>query len=287
VPAEDQRLRALLDAQTRLVRATEAERALGEDAQAWLEAGGLGSGDAAELAALGPRRLLVYRRHVRRALHRAVRQEIPRTAARLGPAFAPWVERWIDEESPRSRYFRDVAFELVAWAVPQWREGSEVPAYLCDLARHELAYFDVASAPDEDREGPLLVDTDRSTGEAPDPRAIALDRGVRFAASARLCRYDHAVHRLDAALEARDEPAREPTALLAYRDAEHDVHFLELTPLAAGILGALLRGEPLGQAVVGACAAQGHPLDPAVTHSTAALLGDLLERGAIVGGEAC
>jgi len=65
------------------------------------------------------------------------------------------------------------------------------------------------------------------------------------------------------------------------------VRFLELTPLAAGILDRLLRGEPLGQAVTGACAEAGIPIDPSVTGSTAALLGDLLERGAILGGEAC
>ena len=269
--SESERYEALLGAMTRMVRAPDAERALDEDAQGWLQAGGLEAGDAAQLAALGPKRLLVYRRHVRRALRRAVQQEIPRTAARLGPAFAPWVDRWIDEESPRSRYFRDVAFELVEWVAPRWSDDPLVPAYLADLARHELVYFEVASAPDE--------------GSHPrTPEAIALDRAVTFAASARLCRYDHAVHRLDAALEARDQPAREPTALRAYRDAEHDVRFLELTPLAAEILGALLRGEPLGQAVVAGCAALCHPLDPAVTHSTAALLGDLLERGAILGG---
>ena len=73
---------------TRLVRAPEAPAALAEDAQGWLAAGGLDAEDAAQLAAFGPNRLLVYRRHVRRALMRAVRQEIPRTAARLGEAFA-------------------------------------------------------------------------------------------------------------------------------------------------------------------------------------------------------
>jgi hypothetical protein len=118
------------------------------------------------------------------------------------------------------------------------------------------------------------------------PVEIALDRGVRFHASARLCRYAFAVHRLSAELDARDEPAREPTALLAYRDAEHEVCFLELTPLAAEIVGRLLAGAQLGTAVVASCAALAHPVDPAVTASTAALLEDLLARGAILGGEA-
>lgn len=270
--ADAERYQALLASLQRLVQAPDASSGLAEDAPAWLAAGGLGPADAAQLAAFGPNRLLVYRRHVRRALLRAVRQEIPRTAARLGEAFAPWVDRWVDEEAPRSRYFRDVAFELLAWAAPRWAEDATVPGYLGDLARHELTYFEVASAPDASDRGEL--------------GAVSLDRGVVFSPTVRLCRYRHAIHRLDAALEARDLPALEPTALLAYRDAEHDVHFLELTPLASAILERLQGGEPLGQAVVGACEALRHAVDPSVTGSTAALLGDLLERGAILGGEA-
>jgi hypothetical protein len=267
-----ERYRALLATVQRLVQAPDAAIGLAEDAPAWLAAGGLGARDAAQLAALGPNRLLVYRRHVRRALVRAVRQEMPRTAARLGDAFPRWVDRWVDEEAPRSRYFRDVAFELLDWAAPRWAEDASVPDYLGDLARHELTYFEVASAPD-----------------APGPSEhgeVSLDRGVVFSATVRLRRYRYAVHRLDAALDARDLPAREPTALLAYRDAEHDVRFLELTPLAATILDRLREGQPLGQAVVGACEAGEQAVDSAVTGSTAALLGDLLERGAILGGEA-
>jgi hypothetical protein len=277
-----ERYGALLATMARLVRAPDAEGGLGGDAQAWLAAGGLGSADAAQLAALGPKRLLVYRRHVRRGLLRAVRLEIPRTAARLEGAFEACVERFIEEEAPRSRYFRDVAFELVAWAAPRWASDPAVPAYLGDLARHEIAHFEAASAPDAAAGAPLTE--------------VALDRGVRFAAGVGLGRYAFAVHRLDAALEARDVPAREPTALLAYRDAEHDVRFLELTPLAAEIVGRLLGGERLGPAVTGACACQGlaeggraergRPVDPAVTRSTAALLEDLIARGAILGGEA-
>jgi hypothetical protein len=205
-----------------------------------------------------------------------VRLEIPRAAARLGDAFVPWVDRWVDEEGPRSRYFRDVAFELVAWAAPRWMGDPDVPAYVADLARHELAYFDVATA----------LGNPVGVPQTP-PLEIELDRGVRFHPSARLRRYDHAVHRLSEALDARDVPERAPTALLAYRDADDDVRFLELTPLAADILERLLRGEQLGAAVSRACAAGGSPLDAAVTASTAGLLEDLVERGAILGGEAC
>jgi hypothetical protein len=268
---DPRRYEALLAAVQRLVRAPGAERALADDAEGWLAQGGLGPDDTAQLAALGTRRLLLYRRHVHRGLRRAVRQEIPRTAARLGDAFDATMTRWIEEAAPSSRYFRDVAFELVAWAAPRWALDPALPSYLGDLGRHELTCFDVENASD---------------AEAPGDAEIALDRGVRFSGSARLCRYDHAVHRLSAEIDARDVPERVPTAILAYRDEDHDARFLELTPLAAAILERLLRGERLGPAVVAASGELGHEVDPAVTGSTAALLEDLIARKAILEGEA-
>jgi hypothetical protein len=271
--SESEQYAALLTAVTRLVRDPDAPRAVAADAGAWLAGAGVAPEDAASLAGLGAHRLLVYRRHVRRTLARAVRQQIPRTAARLGDALGTWVDRFVEDEAPRSRYFRDVAFEMVAWATPRWAEDPSVPAYLGDLARHELAELEVAWGPDADVDAAVTP--------------IELARGVRFAPSVRLRRYDHAVHRLDASLDARDVPDRTPTALLVYRDADLEVHFLDLTPLAASILERLIAGEALGPAVVAACAAAGVAVDPAVTGSTAALLGDLMERGAILGGEAC
>jgi hypothetical protein len=258
----------------RLVREPGAERAFAADPDAFLAGGaalGLRADDAAGLAALGANRLFLYRRHVRKSLARAARRQIPRAAARLGDAFDTWVERWIEAEAPRSRYFRDVAFELVAWAAPRWAGDPTVPAYLGDLARHELLEFEVATAPDETR-------------DAGEPAEIDLAHPVRFDPSARLARYAHAVHRLDAAEEARDVPEPEATALFAYRDAAHEVRFLALTPLAAAILERLLGGEALGAAVTGGAAALGFPVDGAVTGSTAALLEDLRARGALLGG---
>jgi hypothetical protein len=82
---------------------------------------------------------------------------------------------------------------------------------------------------------------------------------------------------------ARDVPAREPTALLVYRDAEHEVRYLELSPLAAAILERLLAGSTLREAVLGGCGVLGHPVDGPVLEGTAALLADLGGRGALLG----
>jgi hypothetical protein len=267
-----ERLGALMDAVDRLVRASGAERAVAEDAAGFLAEGGLGEADAAQLAALGGTRLLVYRRHVRRTLRRTLRLQVPRAAARLGGALDGWIDRWLAEDGPRSRYLRDAAFEMVAWAGPRWERDASVPPWLADLARHELAHFEVAAAPD--------------AGEAPAGGGLELDRAARFHPSARIFRYAWAVHRMSEDPEARDEPAREPTALFAYRDAEDEVRWLALTPLAAAILDRLLQGATLRGAVVDGAAALGHPVDDAVTQSTAALLTDLADRGALLGAGA-
>jgi hypothetical protein len=266
------RFAALLGTMARLVTEPDASlrAALADDPRALLTAWGLPPDDVEQLAALGSPRLLLYRRHVRKTLARGIQRQIPRTAARLEGALRGWVDRWIDEEAPRSRYFRDVVFEFTAWALPRWANDPTVPAYLGDLARHELVHFEVAPMPDGDA--------------PPATEELALDRGVRFDAAVRLSRYAHAVHRLDADEAARDVATREPVALLAYRDREHEVRYLELTPLAAAILERLLRGDALGAAVVGGAEALGHPLDASVTQSTAALLEDLRARGALAGG---
>ncbi|APR80366.1 Hypothetical protein A7982_05713 [Minicystis rosea] len=265
------RYAALLATMQRLVREPDAERAFAEDPRGFLANSGLGSADVEQLASLGARRLFLYRRHVRKTLGRGIRKQIPRTAARLGDAFQTWVDRFIEAEAPRSQYFRDAAFEMVAWAAPRWIEDASVLAYLGDLARHELSQFEAATAPPD----PL---------ESAPAAEITLDRGVRFAGSVRLARYDHAIHQLDADEAARDVPERVPTALLIYRDEEHDPRLLSLTPLAAAIVERLLAGEALGAAVVGAAAALHHAVDDAVTQSTAALLEDLRARGALLGG---
>jgi uncharacterized protein len=271
-PSSTERLAVLLDAVHRTICEPGADRAIADDPRAWLAQAGLAGDDVEAMAAYGPKRLLVYRKGSRKRLSRAIRLEIPRTAARLGDAFEEHAARFVEEEPPRSHYLRDVAFEFVAWAAPRWAADPAVPAYLGDLARHELSAFDVGCA-EPDGRGP--------SGRAPD-----LDLPLRFHPSAKLFRYDHAVHELSADEEARDVPERRPTVLLGYRDADHEVRYLALTPLAAAILERLLGGATLRDGVLGACGALGCALDGAVLEGTAALLTDLGDRGAMLGAEA-
>jgi len=237
--------------------------------EAWLARNGVGEADAAAIMQQGAERFSIYRKLVRGTLRDAVLCAIPRSVARLGPVFDEYFERYLGERGPRSRYLRDVTTELLDFCAPLWPADPRVPAWAMDLARHEAVQIVVAS------------ELGRVPGDA--RPELRLEAPVRFIEAARLMRYAHAVHRLAEDPADRISPVAAPTALLVYRSPEHDVRYLELTPLAADILERLLRRVPLGQAVGEACASAGRALDATVVEGTAALLADLAERGALVG----
>lgn len=238
-----------------------------EAVEAWLERHAV-TGDDARSMRESLDRLLVYRELVRDTLRNAVLLAVPRTAARLGPAFEEYLERFLAERGPRTHYLRDVTAELLDFCAPLWPADARIPAYAMDLARHEALELDVASSADTTRSGSDELD---------------LDAVLLFAPSLGVVRYGHAVHRLPPEEEDRTEPERTRTALAVYRDASHGVRYLELTPLAASLLEGLLTGQALGPAVTHACTACGVALDPAVLEGASRLLGDLSERGCLLG----
>jgi len=211
---------------------------------------------------------LVYRTLVRNTLKNALALAIPRTLARLGALFDESFERFLAERGPRTHYLRDVTSELLDFVAPLWRADARVPPWSLDLARHEALEIVVASLADPPAAHEL--------------GALDVERGLRFVEAARVVRYDYAVHRLPDSTADRSTPAREPTALFVYRDGEHDVRYLELTPLAADLLEQLLAGVSLKTALVEAAAR--HAEEPArVLPSVAELLADLAARGALLG----
>jgi hypothetical protein len=244
------------------------------DLRGFLERRGVVTEDV-EAILQAPRRLAVYRSLVRNGLSSVVLRMLPRTRARLNAACAGRFDAdfaaFVEERAPRTHYLRDVPFELVRWARPRWQGDERVPAYIGDLASHELAQFEVASAGGA-RESGAVVD-------------IALDRPLAFHESMRILRYGWAVHELSAAEDANDEPPRRDVHLLAYRDAAHAVRWLDLTPLAAAILDVLAAGEPLGAAIERACTQAGLA-PPAVLPDVARLLADLGTRGVLLGAPA-
>jgi len=246
--------------------------AIGGDLASFLASRGVAPEDIAAAAAR-PRNVAVYRSLVRNGLSSVVVRALARTRARMNHAGDGRFDRdfaaFVDRVGPRTHYLRDVPSEFVAWADTGWRTDPALPPYLADLASFELAAFTVGAAIDAPRTMPLAE--------------IALDRALAFDPSVRLLSVGWAVHELSPAQGAHDVPAARDVALLAYRDSEHDVRWLELTPLAAEIVTRLLGGAPLGDAVTGACAAMGSRID---SGAVAALLADLAARGACLGARA-
>jgi hypothetical protein len=244
------------------------------DLRAFLEASGVEESDIEAITGAPPR-LALYRRLIRNNLTGVTEKMLARTRARLNArdgAFDASFAAFLAERGPRTHYLRDVPREFLAWVTPRWQAESNVPAWALDLARHELVEYEVSAA--------------RSRAETPTLVDVALDRALVLTEPLRLMRYGFAVHELPADVEDRSEPSRRPTTLLAHRDAEHAVRFLDLTPLAAAIVARLLDGSTLGDAVSGACADVGTVTSDVVVADVARLLADLGERGILLGARA-
>lgn len=225
---------------------------------------------AAALSAMGDARIGVYRSLVRGSIHGLFAKLLPRTLARLEGAGSVWIDRWLAEEGPRSRILRELIDEWVAWAGPRWRADPSVADHLVDLLRHEAVEMATGAAPPP----------------APPPGMspeFALDAALVCDPSARIARYDHAIHRLPEELDDRSSAPAEPTALLVYRDREHSVRFLHLSPLAAAISERLIAGLTVKEALFTGTQALDIELDDEVLARVTRLLADFAERGIILG----
>ncbi len=255
------------------IRERDAPRRMAEDFAAYLRAHQIEGADLEAMLKVGPDRFLVYRRLVHNRMRNAIREFIPRTIARRGKeAFERDFEAFIEEKAAKSPYLREVPAEFVDWIVPRWRVDAEVAAYLPDLARHELLEIDVRNTP--------------RGGEPQTGLPLALDRPLRFDGSARLMRYEHAVHRLPLSRDDRSEPPPVPTSLLVYRDLAGKVRYLELTPLARAILEELLENKrQVAEGLRTACEKVGETLDDEKLGIAAQLLADLADRKVMLGAE--
>ena len=246
--------------------------AIADHLPAFLEARGVSPDDIAAIASQ-PARIAVYRSLVRNALSSVVLRILPRTRARLNRAADGRFDRdfasFVDRVGARTHYLRDVPVEFYEWAAPSWRSDPALPRYLPDLASFELAAFSVGAA------------VDAPAGEA--FAEVSLDRALAIHPSVRVERAAWRVHELTQDLDSDDEPAADAVVLLGYRDAEHAVRWLELTPLAAAIVERLAAGAALADAVTEACSAMNARFD---AKAIAALLGDLGARGVVLGARA-
>lgn len=231
---------------------------------------GVPEADAQAIAEAGVERVAVYRQLVQRTHRRAIELQIPRSVARLESLWDEYFLKFLSERGSLSHYLRDVTGEFIAWVEPLLKRDLRAPRYLHDLMRHEALRVEIGALP--------AASTVGADGE------LQLDRGVRFIAASRIVRYRFAVHRLPEDESDRSEPARIHSALFVYRSADHDVRYLQLSPLAAAIVQRLHEEQlPLGAAIRQACDALGQGVDDSVLSGVVSVLADLAERGALLG----
>jgi hypothetical protein len=248
---------------------------MASDLHAFLERRNVPAEDIDAILA-APRTLGVYRILVRNTISSIVARVLPRTRARLNDAccgmFDADLAGFLQEVGPRTHYLRDVPDEFFVWSEPRWRTSASVPAYLPDLAGHEIACFTIASA----RSG---APSPTTAAETVDP-ALDPQRCLVFSSSTRLATYSWSVHTLSEDVGARNVPSAGRFHLLGYRDEGHSVRWLELTPLAARVVRHLMDGEPLAVAVERAC----EELEAATAVSDLArLFAELAARGVLLG----
>lgn len=231
---------------------------------------GVSQVDAQAVAEAGVQRVAIYRQLLQRTHRRAIELQIPRSIARLENLWDEYLLKFLCERGSHSHYLRDVTGEFIDWAEATLKRDLRAPRYLHDLMRHEALRVEIGALP--------AASTTGADGE------LQLDCGVRFSAASRVVRYRFAVHRLPENVDDRTEPARSHSALFVYRSAEHDVRYLQLSPLAAAIVQRLHEQQlPLGTAIREACDALGQGVDDTVLAGVASVLADLAERGALLG----
>lgn len=256
---------------SRVICAPDGDTALRSDPGGWLRTQGVVPPDDRVMAEVGAPRLLVYRSMVRSALVGVTRNFIPRTVARLGEAaFAEATAGWLDAAPPTSRYLRDVPGQFVRWAA---EHPDALPGYLLDLARLEILEDEIDAAPD-----PPPV-----AGLHPQ---LVLDRPLVWNGACSVVTFEHAVHVLPTALDDRTVPEAVATRVLVYRDPEHEVRTLALSPLAFEVLRRLVHERAtVSEAIAAGAPACGEAVDDTVLGRLATLLADLAQRGVLRGSE--
>jgi hypothetical protein len=139
----------------------------------------------ASLSALGSGQReawLTYREMIRDRLLRELRVALPRTRELVGEsAFLAAFAHHLAHQPPRTRFFRELVSEFVASALPLWAADVQLPRACCDLARYELALWEVRDlAAQAQPEEPLAeLSFERVAVVSRALRLLALEHAVR------------------------------------------------------------------------------------------------------------
>lgn len=214
-----------------------------------------------------PRRLAVYRALFFDNIAQLLAAHFPVLHATLdAAAWQALLRAFCAEHRARTPLFPRVGGELVRFL--EQRAADAQRPWLAELAHYEAVELE------------LQID------DAPlpphDPHGDLLDGIPQLSPWLRLLRYRWPVQRIGPAWQPQDAPAQ-PTCLLARREADGQVRFAELAPLAYDLVQRLRAGEHSGRALLLRLAAE-HGQDPdALLHDGAALLERMRQQGSMLG----
>lgn len=221
-----------------------------------------------DVAALGgaPARWQLYRTMVRWRFVETFTEALPRFHRAVGlQGLTSAVDAWLAEEPPSTRFVRELSVDFARFVERRPDLVEAATAWALDALRYDAAVMRCHIALDASRDGVTELDMARPVALSP---AQSL---VRVAWSVHL-----------------DEVARAPAALVVYRAPVTDaIVTLELTPVAADIYEAMAdRSRSLTECVTSTLARHDSAAGAVFIESFANLLGDLLDRGVLLGSHA-
>lgn len=218
-------------------------------------------------ADIPPQRLAVYRALFFDNLAQLLGGQFPVLRATLGDTdWTALLRAFCAEHRARTPLFPRLGEELVAFL--QQRAPDPQRPWLAELAHYETVE--------------LQVQIDDAVPPPHAPHGDLLDGIPLLSPWLRLLRYRWPVQRIGPAWQPDTAPAQ-PTCLLARREADGQVRFAELAPLAYAVLAALQPGTRSGRALLLDLAAA-HGLAPgALLDEGAALLERLRAQGSVLG----
>ncbi|WP_295860296.1 putative DNA-binding domain-containing protein [uncultured Xanthomonas sp.] len=218
-------------------------------------------------ADIPPQRLAVYRALFFDNLAQLLSGQFPVLRATLGDTdWTALLRAFCAEHRARTPLFPRLGEELVAFL--QQRAPDPQRPWLAELAHYETVE--------------LQVQIDDAVPPPHDPHGDLLDGIPLLSPWLRLLRYRWPVQRIGPAWQPDTAPAQ-PICLLARREADGQVRFAELAPLAYAVLAALQPGTRSGRALLLDLAAA-HGLAPAaLLDEGAALLERLRAQGSVLG----
>lgn len=221
--------------------------------------------DAARELGGAPSGWALYREMVRRRFIDTIGESLPRAREALGPdGLAHAVGRWLDRAPPTTRFVRELCLQFSQHLCddPSCLPAN-APPWTLDLVRYEAAVMEAVIAEDPLPRSDLV--------------ALDMELPVALSTTQRFLRLSWSVH-LPAAT------AERACAIAVYRGANDAVEALEFTPVAGDIVEALRSPvRTLGAAIRDAIERHGVAVDARFNASLAGLLGDLIERGLILG----